>query len=543
MKYFIYCRRSSDREDRQTLSIDAQLRELKDLARKGGFDVVDTFIESQSAYKIGRPFFNEMLERIEMSQADGIIVWQANRLARNSLDGGRLIYMMDEGKLKEIRTISKTFDATGNDKFFLQIEFGMAKKSSDDTSDYMKRDARSKLLKGEWPGMAPIGYLNIDKDGKIAGKFFDLEKQNKLGQLMRPLKRVELDPVLAPLMQQFFEYCLTEKRTLREAADFINSLGIKSSRLKSEFTKSMVDRILRNPFFYGKMLYEKELFDGDHEPLISKGEFDKIQTYLERQSRPVTVKHDFTYRGLVKCGECGYSVIGTRKQKSGKDYEYYSCSKRGKKKCSQKTIKPSELDAQVEEKLKQVYIDERIWRLCQKLLKLHYGDQVKRQLDIRAQWEKQLKAVEQKLNRLLDLHISGMIEQENYLSKKKELMSEKTALQEKLNDSAESTSHWLQETEEFFHLAHAAYDTFKRGDLKAKKKMVKTIGWNLTLQDGILNWEYRKPFDALVRPNLTLEAVGKTKICEGKKKSASSVEEAVFWRGVVDAVGTYFAMV
>lgn len=530
MKYFLYCRRSSDREDRQSLSINAQLRELQSLAEKDSLEVIDTFIESQSAYKTGRSVFNEMLERISLGQADAILVWQANRLARNSLDGGRLIYMMDEGSIKEIRTVTKVFSTTGNDKFFLQIEFGMAKKSSDDTSDYMKRDLRSKLLKGEWPGMAPIGYLNVDQDGKIAGKFYDHEKQTQLLELCRPLRRIEKDPIVAPLLRQFFEYNLQEKRTLKEGADFINQLGVKSIRVKGKFSKSMIDGVLRNPFYYGAMLYTEEMFDGNHDPIISRDEYDKIQTYLSEKSRPITTRHEFVYRGLIKCAECGCAIVGVRKTKgSGKVYEYYTCSKR-RQKCSQKPIKPYVIENQVEQKLQNVYIDERVWSLCKKLLKLHYGEQVESQKDVRITWEKELSTVETKLNRLLNLHISGDIEKDGYINKKAELLEEKALLQEKLNDSVESTTHWLQETEDFFDLSHAAYNTFMNGDLMAKKAMVKSIGWNLQLEDGILNWEYKKPFDVLANKILEFETVGTQEYCQGKKKNTSLNEEMIFWR-------------
>ena len=274
------CRRSQDREDSQTLSLYAQLRDVRELVARENLDVIDTITESQSAYKTGRKHFDFMLERIEMGQADAIITWQANRLARNSLDGGRLIYMMDQKKLKEIRTMTKTFSNSGNDKFFLQIEFGMAKKSSDDTSDYMKRDARSKLLKGEWVGMAPVGYLNIDAQGKIAGKYFDLEKQKMLGEIGRPLRRVEKDPIISPFMRQFFDYFLSDYRTLKEMAEFINKLGVRSPRYRGKFTISMVDKILKNPFYAGQLRYENELFPAVHEPIISLREFEEIQNQI-----------------------------------------------------------------------------------------------------------------------------------------------------------------------------------------------------------------------------------------------------------------------
>lgn len=532
MKYFIYCRRSSDREDRQTLSIEAQLRELQTLAQREGLEVVDTIIESQSAYKIGRPSFNSMLERIELAQADGIIVWQPNRLARNSKDGGNLIYMMDEGKLKEIRTVTKVFDSSANDKFFLQLEFGMAKKSSDDTSDYMKRDARSKLLKGEWTGVAPVGYLNIDAEGKIAGKFYDHEKQTKLIELGRPLRRIEKDPILAPFMRQFFEYCISEYRTLKEAAAFMNSLGMKSPRYRTKYSISMVEKILKNPFYTGQLRYEGELFPAVHDPIISKKEFETITDRFVARSHPKVVSYEFVYRGLVHCAECGGAIVGVHKIKpSGKEYEYYTCSKR-KGACAQKPLKPAEIDRQVEERLRAVEIDDRVWELCKKLLRLHHGEQVESLVSIREKWQKDLNNVDKRASALLELYISGSLEKEEYTKKKNELLEEKALLTEKLNDSGQTTTDWLQQTENFFGSAHAAYETFKSPNttIARKKQVLQDIGWNLELFDGKLNWEYKMPFNILAERKSEFVSVGTPILGEGKKKNASALAEAAFWR-------------
>jgi DNA invertase Pin-like site-specific DNA recombinase len=52
MKYFIYARKSTDDEERQILSIDAQLDELRMLAAREKLEVVREYIESQTAKKL-----------------------------------------------------------------------------------------------------------------------------------------------------------------------------------------------------------------------------------------------------------------------------------------------------------------------------------------------------------------------------------------------------------------------------------------------------------------------------------------------------------
>ena len=83
------------------MSIEAQTTELRAFAKQNNLNIVDTFIEKQSAKIPGRPIFGEMLKKIERSEADGILAWHPDRLARNSVDGGQIIYQKSRGGLRK----------------------------------------------------------------------------------------------------------------------------------------------------------------------------------------------------------------------------------------------------------------------------------------------------------------------------------------------------------------------------------------------------------------------------------------------------------
>ena len=127
LRYIVYCRKSTESEDRQILSLSAQKRELDAIVAKEKLQVVGEYAESGSAYKAGRPGFNEMLQRIQDGEADAILTWAYNRLARNPLDGGMVVYLLDSRVLKAIKTPTGYTDGTGNSKFMLQMEFAMSK--------------------------------------------------------------------------------------------------------------------------------------------------------------------------------------------------------------------------------------------------------------------------------------------------------------------------------------------------------------------------------------------------------------------------------
>src|ERR1051325_5753559 len=121
--YFRYVRKSTDESDRQVLSIEAQMFELDQLAKREGLTIARTFEECRTAKQPGRPQFNLMMSEIEKGKAQGILAWHPDRLARNSVDGGRIVYLADAGKIRDLRFPTFRFEPTAHGKFMLNIAF------------------------------------------------------------------------------------------------------------------------------------------------------------------------------------------------------------------------------------------------------------------------------------------------------------------------------------------------------------------------------------------------------------------------------------
>jgi site-specific DNA recombinase len=159
LRYFIYCRKSSEAEDRQVLSIESQINELKRLAERLNLSIIDVFTESQSAKSPGRPIFNNVLKKINQGKADGILCWKLDRLARNPIDGGQIIWMLQKGIIKHIQTFDRGYYPEDN-VLLMSVEFGMANQYVLDLSKNVKRGLKTKAEKGWYPAPAPLGYLN-----------------------------------------------------------------------------------------------------------------------------------------------------------------------------------------------------------------------------------------------------------------------------------------------------------------------------------------------------------------------------------------------
>ena len=142
IKYFLYTRKSTDEEERQVLSIESQIAELKEFAAKEKLEIVDSFEESKTAKEPGRMVLGGMLKRIENGEAQGILAWHPDRLARNSIDGGKIIYLVDTIKILDLKFPTFWFDATPQGKFMLNIAFGQSKYYIDNLSENVKRGQR-----------------------------------------------------------------------------------------------------------------------------------------------------------------------------------------------------------------------------------------------------------------------------------------------------------------------------------------------------------------------------------------------------------------
>src|SRR3979409_1829906 len=151
--HFIYCRKSSEAEDRQVLSIESQTRELEQHALKLNLPVTEILTESKSAKEPGRPVFNQMMQRLYRGDAEGIICWKLDRLARNPVDGGSVIWAVKDYDTK-VMTPAQSFRREDDNIILMYMEFGMAQKQIDDLSKNVKRGLGTKVENGWYPGVA-----------------------------------------------------------------------------------------------------------------------------------------------------------------------------------------------------------------------------------------------------------------------------------------------------------------------------------------------------------------------------------------------------
>ncbi len=330
IRYCLYARKSSESDERQAMSIDSQLKEMAELAQSLGLNIVQIKQESHSAKLSGkRPVFLEMLDEIRKGEYNGILTWAPDRLSRNAGDLGSLVDLMDSKQLAHIKTHSQEFSNNPNEKFLLMILCSQAKLENDNRAINVKRGIRAKCERGWRPCMPPLGYYTRAGTGVERDIIVDEERR--------------------PYLVQMFKLS-AEGKGGRHIKQWLEDNGVKT-RTGNMIHLSMIYKMLKNTFYYGEFEYPAgsgNWYKGNHEPLIDKKLFDRVQKQLEVPQKSKWGGKEFPFRRFLTCGACGSGVVGEEKFKKLKDgttrrHVYYHCSFKKDLNCKEKYVKEADI--------------------------------------------------------------------------------------------------------------------------------------------------------------------------------------------------------
>jgi site-specific DNA recombinase len=480
MKYFIYCRKSTESEDRQALSIQSQRNEAERLVGANPLiSVVRIFEESKSAKEPGRPIFNEMLAAIERGEAEGIISWHPDRLARNSVDGGRLIYLLDRKIIKDLKFASVNIENNPQGKLMLSMLLGFSKYYVDNLSENVKRGNRTKVELGWRPGNAPIGYKNC-----------------------KETKTIITDPDHFPVIKQLFMLALTKSYSVKELClKARDEWGYRTPKGKRSGGRplglSSLYKIFANPFYAGQFLWNSQLYPGKHEAMITVSEFRVLQSILGRPGTAKAQRYKFPFTGMIRCGACGLMVTAEHKiNKFGSRYVYYHCTKRNvETRCPQASVEKKALEMQLCHFLASLRLDKEIHRCIMNEAarqELHDTEMA----TTRNRLAQAIRAVDEKQSTLLDLRVRNLMNDEQYVSRKQNFQLEKAGLEEQLAKLNVPKS-WFESAELLVSFSKTAVKWFSDGNDEIKRLILTTVSSNLQLTDKKLYAEAAKPFVVL----------------------------------------------
>ena len=474
IRYVLYARKSTDTEDKQILSIPAQLDDLRDFAVRMGIEVAEELTESCSAREPGRPVFSKLIKDVEAGKVAGILCWRLDRLARNPVDGGALIYHLGKRRLREIVTPEGTYTGTGDGKFMLSVLFGAATKMTDDLSAGVTRGNVALCKRGRIPAAPPLGYVKIrDRSG------------------FRGAGKVVPDPDRFQLVSQLWREMLTGTTTVadlwRKASTEWNLTTRGDRRTPGGPVKlSHLYHLFRNRFYAGQIEYAGEIYAGEHEPMVSPTEFERVQEIIRPQDAPRPSRHAFLFRGLLRCGHCdGRLLIGETHTNTYGTYVYYRCGARrpGYPRCNAPMATEPNVTANVQAFLERITIPEALLDWSMEAIDWWVGEE-KTSAEARVRAARtELAEAEKTLARLTDLVVAGTLADGEYIARRTATIARVAALRAAIANPMQELEDWRTAVRELLTLGVTAGSVFKNGSDDERRRVLVALCPNYVVTD------------------------------------------------------------
>ncbi len=479
LRYIAYIRKSTESEERQSLSIPAQKRKIHELFPD--IKIVKWIEESKSAFKPGRPLFGDMLQMLKDNETDGIVSWHPDRLSRNEVDAAQITYGLRTGLIKDLKFGSYFFDNSPEGIMMLQGVMSHSQYYSSKLSKDVKRGNDEQRKRGWLTGEAIEGYLNARNEDGLS-----------FGIIVK-------DPDRWQLRRQMWDLMLTGKYSVPQIAEIANKQwGYKTRGDKKNpsgpISRSSLYHMFNNPRYAGKIpvpgtpgVYEKARYP----KMVTPEEFDIVQELLGKRGRDkLTPKKQFKYRGIMFCGECSCVITAeekTRRFKNGsyKKYIYYHCTH--KRPCSQRqNLQEANIEQQFTETLGRYTILPQFkdWAL-EALAEQNEVEST----DFTAILESQNRTIEsthKEVKKLIKMASKELISEDQFLEEKQDLENQIKQLEQEREDTNKRADNWYGTAEHLFDLAVNGRKKFLYGSLEDKRSVLQDLGSNPIILDGKL---------------------------------------------------------
>ena len=246
------------------------------------------------------------------------------------------------------------------------------------------------------------------------------------------------------------------------------------------------------------MKWKDEVYEGKYQPIISKQLFEKVQEILKQRGKPrkKKQKHNFPFCGLFRCS-CGAAITAQFAKGNGGLYRYYRCTRKFGP-CQEKYIQEKELGKQTCQKLKEVVLPETWAKEMLEYLDKEEKKEIKTSESFAQKINQKLVEIENKLDKLLEGHLDGLIDEEDYKRKKEELIQEKITLKsEKEMTEKQKFQSWIEPTQNFIKTAFSIQKIISGKSLEEIKQIVEKVGTNHIISNKKVAWGWQPPYDFL----------------------------------------------
>ena len=466
----ILARVSSKSQEDEGYSLDSQLKLLKGYFDNKGLPVIKIFKITETASKQqSRKVFHELLSFIEKNNVYHLGVEKTDRLTRNFRDALAIDDWLEGDKDRILHAVKENMllhkEAKSDVKFMWSIHLAVAKKYTDNLREEAMKGWKEKLAQGWLPAPPPPGYMTITENRK----------------------RIHVpNPTTKGIMKNIFKLYLDPNHSIRSISNELDLNGIRT-RKGRPFSKSFVQRILKNPFYIGINRFDGKDYPGAQEPIITNELFNKVQAKM-RAGRPVRLKkHNPVLKNIIHCDNCG-GVITWQKQKG----KYYGNCQRNKKICSGKKFLR-------EDKVEEVIMDQLQKLVCpsdeiidwvantmrnEKEMTIENRDQIFNSINL------QLKKLKHMDDELYDDKLAGDISKEKYDAKHAQFIEQIAGLETQKNKMDVTIAKGMEQRIVIFELAQKAAKIYSKKTPEQKRLIITKLFSDISSNNGLVSIKY-----------------------------------------------------
>ncbi|MHB1488693.1 MAG: recombinase family protein [Acidimicrobiales bacterium] len=466
---------------------EACIRHIAD----AGWELVDEYVDrGESARSADRPELRAMLARIaEQSDIDAVIVHKVDRLARNMEDHLAIRALLRRRDVSLV-SVTENLDETASGRLVEGIHALLAEFYSANLANEVRKGMGQKAKLGGYPHKAPLGYLNIRES--IGG---------------RQVAHIVTDPDRAPLVAQAFELYATGEWTVERLAHEMADRGLRNRGRADYPTKALtvsgLATLLANPAYTGIVEWDGVHYPGQHQPLVDRDTFDRVQELLRARAARGTRerRHHHYLQGVLTCGVCGRR-LSIQRSKGTYTYTYFYClgqkDRRNGTGCQEHYVAADQLEAEVESLYERIQVPTEWAKGLEEAVAAEVATNSEDSQAERELLDQQRKRAEAERLKLMEAYYANAIditmlrnEQERIGAELRAIESRQAALDATLDD-------WQEVMHTALRFATTCAQAYRRAGDRTRKLYNSASLEQVSVRDGhMTEAEFKEPFDLL----------------------------------------------
>ncbi|NBU53331.1 MAG: recombinase family protein [Alphaproteobacteria bacterium] len=484
--------RVSSKDQQEGYSLEVQTERLEKYCDRKGLHILKKFKIVESSTKGDRKEFMEIIKFIKQHREPiAFVADKVDRIQRSQKETPLLDELVRKGKL-ELHFNSESYvihqESTAHELMMWGMGVVIAKCHTDLLSENVKKSFKQKVeVHGEWYGSAPLGYLN---------------KRDERGRGL-----IIVDPIKAPLITKIFEEYATGAYTLSEMVLKAKRWGLRSKN-GHYINKTVLHRMIQNPFYYGEMRVKGELWPHRHEVITTREVFKACEAVrMGWNKKPFQYRgKEFLFRGILKCAITGRLVTSdtkTKKYANGKVAEWTYLRTSDPDNPEKKLwVREDEITKQLEDILQNLGIKnpDILKQVIEYLMNVNEGKKHNFNREI-STLKQEHTSIQNKLDNLIDLVADGILTREEFLHKKNKLKERQYELSDLLKSYDRVDDKFSKKLIGLINISSQAYETFKGSTVNEKRELLNFIFANLELKGRKLCYTLAFPFSEFEKIN------------------------------------------